>query len=349
MSIVLSTSKQISVSVILPVYNVKPYIERCIESLQAQTVADLEFIFVDDCSADGSMAAVESWAAQDGRVRILRNDCNIGAGPSRNRGIEIARGDYLSFVDADDYISPDFYELLHAAACADGEHDIAKGQRATFFEAGSEQGSLPRSINARIRERVDADNPLYVAFDDEHQSALYHRSLFANNSIRYGTTALSEDITFLLKVCSLTEDIVLAEEATYYYRKRDDSTSHDKGTSDYEAAIDALAESAAFLKSHGLLDDHAYDYLSAKCTHRFTTYVRAMRSSDALAQNYASYELKVLSFINQLPEPTEVLYRSKTLADLGKKTPLGLLLNRSQEYYAGQKLKSITSRIPFSK
>ena len=96
------------VSVILPVYNVAPYLGRCIESLQAQTLADLEFIFVDDCSTDGSMESVEAWAEKDSRVRILRNEKNIGPGPSRNRGIEEARGEHLSFVDPDDYIAPDF-------------------------------------------------------------------------------------------------------------------------------------------------------------------------------------------------------------------------------------------------
>lgn len=83
--------ERVKVSAILPVYNVEQYIGRCIESLKAQTLAGLEFIFVDDCSTDGSMEKVEAWAAEDERVRILRNGENLGAGPSANRGIEWAR------------------------------------------------------------------------------------------------------------------------------------------------------------------------------------------------------------------------------------------------------------------
>lgn len=77
----------IKVSVVLPVYNVADYIGRCIESSQAQTLSELEFIFVDDCCMDDSMRVAEAWAGQDERVRILCNDKNLGAGASRNHGI----------------------------------------------------------------------------------------------------------------------------------------------------------------------------------------------------------------------------------------------------------------------
>ena len=121
------------VSVVLPVHNVEQHIARCIGSLRVQTMDELEFIFVDDCSTDGSMVEVELWAAEDDRVRIIRNEQNLGAGPSRNRGIEAANGEYVSFIDPDDYVSSDFYELLYTAATADGRHDIAKGRCCKFM------------------------------------------------------------------------------------------------------------------------------------------------------------------------------------------------------------------------
>lgn len=106
----------IKVSVILPVYNVEKFIGRCIESLKVQTLNDLEFIFVDDCGKDSSMKHVEEFAASDSRVRIIRNDKNMGAGASRNAGIEAAQGRYLSFIDPDDYISSDFFVRLYSKA-----------------------------------------------------------------------------------------------------------------------------------------------------------------------------------------------------------------------------------------
>ena len=92
----MSENRDIKVSVVLPVYNVEQYIGKCIESLKLQTLKELEFIFVDDKSQDGSIKIVESAAREDQRICILYNDENIGAGPSRNHGIEMARGEYLS-------------------------------------------------------------------------------------------------------------------------------------------------------------------------------------------------------------------------------------------------------------
>ena len=108
LEVALSTVSEISVSVILPVYNVGPWIGKCIESLKKQTLQNLEFVFVDDLGSDDSMKQVEVWAAEDNRVRIIRNQKNIGSGRSRNRGIEEARGEYLSFVDPDDRVADDF-------------------------------------------------------------------------------------------------------------------------------------------------------------------------------------------------------------------------------------------------
>ena len=101
------------VSVIVPVWNPGPGITRCIESLRNQTLEEIEMIFVDDCGTDDSMDKVRDAAEDDSRILIIENGKNIGAGPSRNRGIEAARGEYLSFVDPDDHVAPDFLELLY--------------------------------------------------------------------------------------------------------------------------------------------------------------------------------------------------------------------------------------------
>ena len=247
------------VSVILPVYNVERYIRRCIESLQAQTMTELEFIFVDDCSTDGSMVAVEEWATEDDRVRILRNEENLGAGPSRNRGIEIAKGEYLSFIDPDDYISPDFYELLYAAAIADGGHEIAKGtsQKLDHSDIITYQASR---LNLKIKKCLEKGCPLYTSFTYEHWSSIYHRSLFDNPEVRYGTSRTGEDITFLLRCCYQTEDIVFEGRARYFHVQRESSTYKRGGIERINNEIDKLREMADFLVSQSI-DNVAKEYL----------------------------------------------------------------------------------------
>ncbi|MBR3327743.1 MAG: glycosyltransferase family 2 protein [Atopobiaceae bacterium] len=249
---------EVRVSVIIPVYNVGPHIGRCIESLRAQLLDGLEFVFVDDRSTDGSMAAVEAWAAQDPRVRILRNAESLGPGPSRNRGIEAARGDYLSFVDPHDWVAPDFHELLYAAAAAGGGHDVAKGLGVTAGPDGRASGLESRRLNERIAGTLREGLPLYRCFTREHQSALYRRALVKRGT-GHGSSQIERDTTFLLAVTLPTDDIVFEEHAVYHYVKQQSPAGPDR----YAGELDALAEQAGLLEPVAN-SEHARDYLRAR-------------------------------------------------------------------------------------
>ena len=252
-------NNHVKISVILPVYNVEPYIGRCIECLRTQLLDGLEFVFVDDCGTDGSMAAVEAWAAQDPRVRILRNGKNIGAGPSRNRGIEAARGDYLSFVDPDDYIAPDFYLLLYAAATQGGGHDIAKGRCRWVDAESGEIGAAVNAQNDRIRRGLLMRKPLYWLLTYEHWTCLWRRSLFDDPEVRYGTSVTNQDTTFQLRACYQTNDIVFENDAIYYYVQLRNSATHQSAVKRAYGDLDALGEKFDFLLSKGF-DKHAAKY-----------------------------------------------------------------------------------------
>ena len=140
------------VSVIIPVWNPGFGIRKCVESLRGQTLEDIEMIFVDDCGTDGAMDLVRSAAAEDSRVRIITNTENVGAGLSRNAGIEAARGEYLSFVDADDYVDATFLERLYAKAIA-GRLDIVKGKISYVKEDGTKADH--KELNDNIRKGIE--------------------------------------------------------------------------------------------------------------------------------------------------------------------------------------------------
>ncbi len=106
---------QPKVSIIVPVYNGESYLARCVESLRKQTLEAIEIILVDDGSQDNTAAICATYAAEDGRIRVLRQE-NAGAGPARNRGLEAAKGEFIGFVDADDFAEPDMYAALYGAA-----------------------------------------------------------------------------------------------------------------------------------------------------------------------------------------------------------------------------------------
>ncbi len=107
----------IKVSVIIPVYNVEPYLKECLNSIINQTLKDIEIICIDDCSTDNSYQILEEYSKKDNRIIILKNEKNTG-GPStaRNKGIDLAKGDYLYFIDSDDYIENNFLEEMYNTA-----------------------------------------------------------------------------------------------------------------------------------------------------------------------------------------------------------------------------------------
>lgn len=251
----------VRVSVIVPVYNVAPYIGRCIESLRAQTLADLEFIFVDDCSTDGSMEAVEKWAAQDERVRTIYNEENQGAGPSRNRGIEAARGEYLSFVDPDDWVGDDFYELLYENAMRT-DCDISKGVRVRIDDqTGLETSEI--AMNSQIIRGMKRGEPLYLHFKSGHQTAIYRNTLFKNPTVRYGTSRNGQDMTFQLIVCTNAESITFDNRALYYYLKGREGSATAKYTFKRSMRdLDALEQRIDYLLTMES-GDYWHEYLVA--------------------------------------------------------------------------------------
>ncbi|MBQ9022279.1 MAG: glycosyltransferase family 2 protein [Eggerthellaceae bacterium] len=303
----------VRVSVILPVYNPGTFIDRCIDSLQQQLLDGLEFIFVDDCSTDGSMDKVEAWASQDDRVRILKNDENLGAGPSRNRGIEAARGDYLSFIDSDDYVSPEFYELLYAAATADGGHDIAKGCRRKID--GVTDLVIPHKIelNKRILEHQSKRIPLFRSFTYEHQTALYSTRLFKNGDVRYGQSTNAEDITFLLSACLAAKDIVLCSNAIYYYVQREESLVYSFAPRRFFAELDSFENQVTILKERGV-DDDACQYLAVKLKAYSDYYENAAKEHHELDEIRQAYYQRADSILSSIASSDRI----KELANIPK-------------------------------
>lgn len=118
-----ATSSNPIVSVVVPVYNVEAYLDRCVESLVAQTLRNIEIILVDDGSTDGSPALCDEWAQKDDRIRVIHKE-NGGLSDARNAGVRAARADWIGFVDSDDWVEPEMYEILCRRIVEDGS-DIA--------------------------------------------------------------------------------------------------------------------------------------------------------------------------------------------------------------------------------
>lgn len=216
-------SEKIKVSVILPVWNPGPGIDRCISTLRNQSLKEIELIFVDDLGSDDSMDKVQAAARVDKRIRILKNKENTGPGGSRNAGIEAARGEYILCVDPDDFVDAHFLEGLYKEA-AEKNLDIVKGN--LVCDIPDKQISEKSSQNQKIRDRLAKGYPLYMVLS-EHPSVLVRRKLILEKGIKYADSRYAEDIfyLFLLGLSNASFGICDVPDAYHYVYRMGSLTS----------------------------------------------------------------------------------------------------------------------------
>lgn len=202
------------VSIVVPVYKVESYLEKCITSIINQTYNDLEIILVDDGSPDSCPSMCDKYLLQDNRIRVIHKN-NGGLSDARNAGIDIAKGEYICFVDSDDWVSLDMVERL-LKACLDNNVYIAT---CSYYEVSGEKFKLNSICNGdKIVSIDDALCELIEAktFKDFACNKIYNRHLF--DEIRYPKGRNLEDIATTYKLFLKVNKIAMIETALYYYR-----------------------------------------------------------------------------------------------------------------------------------
>ena len=210
------------ITVIVPVYKVEQYLPSCVDSILAQTFSDFELILVDDGSPDGCGAMCDAYAKQDARIHVIHRE-NGGLSAARNSGMDIARGEYLTFVDSDDLISADYLTaLLNAAREQDSEIAVCRFRRFTTGtpDTRSAPASVPvSSISPReavcMLYRGDERNPINAC------AKLFHSSVIG--SMRFPQGRLHEDQAFVPIACYRALRVALVPAKLYHYRDRADS------------------------------------------------------------------------------------------------------------------------------
>lgn len=235
------------VSVILPVYSPGEGISRCITSLREQTLREIEIIFVDDHGERSAIEQIIKAAKEDPRIRLIKNDSNMGAGFSRNHGMEFATGEYLSFMDPDDYVDVEFLQRLYTCAQETGA-DIVKGERLNVDENGVLLAKSGKGQNTILRKGLEEGKPLFRVFTSRHQSAIYRREMILRSGARYGMSRNSQDTTFLLEACMAAESIEFVDDAHYYYVVRPGSRKRDYSVQRLGYELNALEEKLAYLE-----------------------------------------------------------------------------------------------------
>lgn len=212
------------VSVIIPVYNVEKYLNKCVDSVIGQTYRNLEILLVDDGSTDGSGAICDEYAARDERVRVIHKE-NGGLSSARNAALDVCKGEYVAFVDSDDFVSLYFIELYYRAIVQfDG--DIAAVQNEAFFLEGREdEAQLVSTAQARSIEQIDPHEAirlmLYQNIPTGAPWKFYKRSIF--DDIRFPVGWLYEDAATIHRLFMKANKMVLLDADIYAYRHRPNS------------------------------------------------------------------------------------------------------------------------------
>lgn len=220
------------VSVIIPVYNVEKYLDRCIQSVLKQTYSRIEVILVDDGSTDKSGDLCEVWRTRDERLVVVHKK-NGGLSDARNYGLKYATGTYVCFIDSDDFVDSRFVEVLYRLIEETSTHIAAVGLR-EYSEGDSIHEDDYSPEKTEIVNRNDAIRCLLrnARFQDYAWNKIYRHDLFEN--IKYPVGRKMEDLGTTYKLFRNVDKISYNPCRLYYYFQRDDSIIHAAGQKFYE-------------------------------------------------------------------------------------------------------------------
>lgn len=251
------------ISVIVPVYNVEQYLTKCLESIVSQTYTNLEILLIDDGSVDGSGEICDRFASDDSRIRVIHKP-NGGVSTARNLGMELCTGQYIMFVDADDYLSENAVEHLFNRLLAD-ESDLVIGRYARVIDGVvRNEGHKVLERDALLRQEqalatLGTERELPNAF----WGKLYSRSSLRNivfPSLRYG-----EDVWIFQHILENCKLISIDSNLTYYYVERPGSAVHTKNDDMVLESISAFLYVAQYLKTHNMPDNALAYYRETVC------------------------------------------------------------------------------------
>lgn len=240
------------ISVIVPIYNIIDCLERCVMSIVNQTYSDLEIILVDDGSTDGTEKLVDELALRDGRIKVIHKE-NGGSSSARNLGLTHATGEYIGFIDSDDYIEPDMYELLSDAVKNHGSK-MAQISRDEVNEDGSRRPDIciPPEKEILISSADMMKELLMHRGDCSFCTRICHRDLFNNREFPVGE--LNEDFKLLTQMLLEVDEFPILPKQCYHVYYRMNSNSRRKDKNDFSRVFTDIVVNADYITK--LVDDY---------------------------------------------------------------------------------------------
>lgn len=212
------------VSVIIPVYNAEKYLRQCLDSVLGQTLQEIEVICVNDCSTDQSLMILQEYAEKDSRVVVLNNIKNVRAGSSRNRGLEIARGEYIHFLDADDYVTQDGYQIAYGIAHHSNAdilrtkaHDLDANTLKVSDTAWNSLANVQQKNFGKVMTFLDSPK-LFMSITVAPWGGIFRREFLLQNKLRFNSLMCVNDRSFYSEAIFCAKRILIADVFLVYYR-----------------------------------------------------------------------------------------------------------------------------------
>lgn len=276
------------ITIVVPIYKVEAYLDKCINSIIQQTYQQLEIILVDDGSPDNCGKICDDYAKKDNRIKVIHKE-NGGLSDARNAGIDIAKGQYITFIDSDDYVELDYVEQLYGALTEEAQMVIG-GYRVIY-----ENGTILNQFNHLKTTLTKEETLKRMLYDDGISVSacgkLYSLNLF--KAVRYPKRRLFEDAATTYRLIDLCTKISINSVPLYNYMMRNDSISQRTFNTKKMDLIDSTKEMCDYIKSK-------YPNLTDACQRRMMyAYLSTLSQLAMSSQAFPKEEKQLVTYVKE--------------------------------------------------
>ena len=248
------------ITVVIPIYNVEKYIEECLNSIINQTYKHLEILCIDDCGEDNSIKIVEEYSKKDNRIKIVYNKENAGQGYCRNIGIQEANGDYIYFIDSDDFIDLDYIEKMYNEMIKNDVDVVCQTKILKYYGENSIRNKyIKHAREFVLNKKLEWDETLLKNSPISPVCKLYKIDFFRKNNVYFAENRLKfEDFYFWYILRTRIKTIEFLHNSTYFYRQRNNSTMYENkyNKNDCYDAIYIIENIYNYYKKYNLLNKY---------------------------------------------------------------------------------------------
>ncbi len=332
----------LKISIIIPVYNVEPYLVRALDSVCNQTLKEIEIICINDCSTDNSLSILEEYAKNDDRIKVINFTKNKGAAVARNTGLKEATGEYLGFIDPDDYIDLNYYEELYNKAIEDNA-DIVKCPRKNIDLNGV------CTIGPLHQRLLNEKNKFKFTY--EWTTAIYKTKIIFENDIIFPEECLKgQDDVFLNRFILKIDKLSLIDNVFYYYVRRENSLNANKlSINKLKSALKAFQLILDNIENSDLSNTNTQQYVQLYATNLSSIITFSFKNNEYKAK-YTTAEILISCFNNcKYPKELEQEFKFPFLLTDIKKNNIESIAKKLFKYKSLTKLLIKEQLLAFEK